>query len=108
MIFELDDIIPFSLRHKGETIRQIIRYDSGYLKDLFLRDERVCFSVECFDELVRLTKNHEDNWEKGRGTGNVFHQLKPYVSPYLFSFDDINLRMINEKRLEVDKDNSIA
>lgn len=40
MIFEIDDIIPFVNRteHVNHTIRQIIRYDSGYLKDLFIND----------------------------------------------------------------------
>ena len=46
MILEIDDIIPFSKRHKNETIRQIVRYDSGYLKDLFLKDESICFSED--------------------------------------------------------------
>lgn len=58
MIFEIDDIIPFINRkeHVNHTIRQIIRYDSGYLKDLFLKDNRVCFSEKCLAELLRLTK----------------------------------------------------
>lgn len=97
MIFELDDIIPFSRRHKGETIRQIIRYDSGYLKDLFLKDERICFSSKCFDELTRLTKGHKDNWEKGNG--NFLTKLKPYGSPYLYDFNDNELLVLNNKRL---------
>lgn len=99
MILEIDDIIPFSKRHKGETIRQIVRYDSGYLKDLFVNDERICFSHESFGELIRLTQNHKDNWEKGNDTGNIFTQLKPYATPYLYSFNDERLRTINEERL---------
>ena len=111
MILEIDDIIPFSKRHKGETVRQIVRYDSGYLKDLFLKDERICFSEECwsvvdadhnkecFSELTRLTQNHEDNWEMGSDTGNIFTNLKPYATPYLYCFDDEKLRTINEERI---------
>ena len=99
MIFEIDDIIPFSKRHKGETIRQIIRYDSGYLKDLFLKDKRICFSMNCYSDLIKLTQNHKDNWEKGNDTGNIFTQLKSYKTPYLFCFNDEKLRKINEERL---------
>lgn len=99
MILEIDDIIPFSKRHKGETVRQIVRYDSGYLKDLFLKDERICFSEDCFRELTRLTQNHEDNWEMGSDTGNIFTNLKPYATPYLHCFDDEKLRTINEERI---------
>lgn len=99
MILKIDDIIPFSKRHKGETIRQIVRYDSGYLKDLFLKDERICFSHESFSELIRLTHNHNDNWEIGSDTGNVFTQLKPYATPYLCNFNNERLRTVNEERL---------
>ena len=99
MIFGIDDIIPFSKRHKGETIRQIVRYDSGYLKDLFLKDERICFSEDCYNDLIRLTQNHNDNWEKGCDTGNVFTQLKSYATPYLYCFNEERLKTINEERL---------
>lgn len=51
MKYNLDDVIEFSQKHSGRTIRQIIRYDSGYLKDLFVRDERVVFSEDCFKDL---------------------------------------------------------
>ena len=89
MTFEIDDIIPFSKRHEGETIRQIVRYDSGYLKDLFLKDRRVSFSATCFDEICKLTKGHTDNWESPQEkTGNVFSQLKPYATPYLYDFSE--------------------
>ncbi len=99
MIFEIDDVIPFSKRHKGETIRQIVRYDSGYLKDLFLKDVRICFSEDCFSELIRLTQNHKDNWEMCSDTSNIFTQLKSYATPYLYCFNDEKLRTINEERL---------
>ena len=99
MIYELDNTIGFSKRHIGETIRQIIRYDSGYLKDLFLKDNRLVFSASCFEELCRLTKGHKDNWEPTSKTSNIFQQLKPYASPYIYDFNDENLKDLNNKRL---------
>ena len=101
MVFEIDDIIPFSIKHKGETIRQIIRYDSGYLKVLFLKDSRVVFSQKCFDELCRLTKGHFDNWEQPKEyTPNIFDSLRTYAKPFLVDFNDEELRRTNQQRLK--------
>ena len=100
MIFDIDDVIPFSKRHKGETIRQIIRYDSGYLRDLFLKDERVSFSRESFAEICRLTQGHYDHWEKpNKETKSIFSQYKSYKSPYLYDFNLGGLEEINNKRI---------
>lgn len=101
MKFEIDDKIPFSKKHENETIRQIIRYDSGYLKDLFKKDTRVVFSEECFKELCQLTAGHIDNWESPEtDTGFVFDKFKRYASPYLYDFNDNKLAALNEQRLK--------
>lgn len=100
MRYNLDDVIEFSKRHPNETIRQIIRYDSGYLKDLFIKDERVVFSEDCFKELCRLTQGHKDNWEDPKEAVGFFPSLKFYKSPYLYDFNDPKLLALNEKRLE--------
>lgn len=104
MIFEIDDIIPFINRkeHVNHTIRQIIRYDSGYLKDLFLKDNRVCFSEKCLAELLRLTKGHFDNWENAE-TKNIFIGIKTYKSPYLFDFNNEVIMKTNKDRLNLTK-----
>ena len=102
MIFEIDDNIPFCNRneHKQHTIRQIIRYDSGYLKDLFTKDKRLVFSLECYKNLMRLTKGHRDNWEKPINKPNsIFNELKTYKTPYLFDFNDSIIESENTKRL---------
>lgn len=100
MIFEIDSIIPFSIRHKGETIREIIRYDSGYLKDLMIKDERVIFSDSCFSEIKRLTSNHFDNWETPSNTKiSIFKKIKTYGRPYLYDFNDNKLEVLNKQRL---------
>lgn len=101
MLFDSIDIpIPFSRRHANETIRNIIRYDSGYLKDLFLNDERVVFSQRCLVELQRLTKGQIDNWEKPDDKcTNIFNSLKSYATPYLFDFNNDEIELINQNRL---------
>ena len=103
MIFEIDDIIPFSNRHKNETIRQIIRYDSGYLKDLMIKDCRVILSSNCFEEIKRLTKGHIDNWETPENYNNrvVFNTLKHYKMPYLYDFNDNELEKLVKERLNL-------
>lgn len=99
MIFDIDDVIPFSKRHKGETIRQIIRYDSGYLRDLFLKDERVSFSRESFAEICRLTQGHYDNWEKpNKETKSIFLSISP-ISPHTYTiliWEGLKKSTINE------------
>lgn len=103
MIFNIDDIIPFCRRdeHLTHTIRQIIRYDSGYLKSLFENDERLVFSLECYDELKRLTKGHWDNWETpSNETNTVFDRLKSYKTPYLYDFNNPDIEKINLNRLK--------
>ena len=82
IIDSLDIIISFSKRHPNETIRNIIRYDSGYLKDLFILNESICFSEQCLDEICRLTKGFRDNWETPKCQSlSIFYKLKSYGTP---------------------------
>lgn len=100
MVLHIDTVIPFSRKYSGKTIREIIRFDSGYLKDLFKKDERLCFSEECFADICRLTAGHKDNWEKpSYPTSNIFHQIKPYGTPYLYDFNDEELIALNKLRI---------
>ena len=102
MVYEIDDKIPFSKRHKEETIREIVRYDSGYIKDLILKNSDFAVSKACFEELAQLTNNHKDNWVKPcNNTSNIFNCLKKYASPYLYDFkkDEKGVKAINEQRL---------
>lgn len=86
MIFlDIDTVIPFSRKYPHRTIREIIRADSGYLKDLFVKDDRVVFSDSCFKEICRLTRGHKDNWETPvKPSLSIFSRLKTYKESYLF------------------------
>ena len=102
MIKSIDEIIPFSRKYPNVTIREILKYDSGYLKDLFIKSNRLCFSKECFDEICRLTAGHKDNWEKPKEKDlPIFSYLKEYGTPYLADFNNEELRKINENRLSL-------
>lgn len=98
-ISSLDAKIAISKRHPNETIREILRYDSGYLKDLFIKDTRIVFSSDCLAEIKRLTSGHKDNWETPK-EGDLFSRLKTYASPYLYDFNDGVIDLINTERLE--------
>ena len=99
-INHIDDVIPFSKKYAGRTIREIIRADSGYLKDLFLKNKRLCFSPECFQEICRLTKEHKDNWEVPTKPGlSAFAKTKTYGVPYLYNFNDQRLLKLNNERI---------
>lgn len=102
LISNIDTKIPFSKRHPNETIREILRYDSGYLKDLFYKDEDIVFTSECLAEICRLTAKHEDNWETPPAKLRLptFSRLKTYGTPYLYNFNDEDIAMLNSLRLE--------
>ena len=101
MIYSIDEKISFSHKYPNETIRDIIRYDSGYLKDLFMKDDRMIFSQQCLLEIQRLTKGHKYNWEKPTTqTPIIFDSRKKYSTPYLYDFNDEQIVKINNTRLE--------
>ncbi|ROT16286.1 hypothetical protein EEL50_03460 [Muribaculaceae bacterium Isolate-105 (HZI)] len=102
LISDIDTKIPFSKRHPNETIREILRYDSGYLKDLFYKDEDIVFTRECLADICRLTAKHEDNWETppAKSGLSAFSRLKTYGTPYLYNFNDEDIAMLNSLRLE--------
>ena len=101
IITSLDVCIPFSQRHPNETIRIIIRYDSGYLKDLFLKNKEICFTEDCLSELCRLTRGFHDNWEKPiNPTSSIFYQVKSYRTPYQFDFNNNIIIEENSRRLK--------
>ena len=101
MIFEIDDIIPFSRCHEGETIRQILRYDSGYIKDLLIKNDQFVLSDKCMQEVRILTRGFFDNWKRPVGkTTNIFHSLKPYTSPYQYDFNNLELIELNNRKLK--------
>ena len=100
LVSSLDIRIPFSKRHPNETIREILRYDSGYIKDLLLKNEHFVFSLECFQEVKILTKGHRDNWIKpSNPTTSIFDSLKSYATPYLYDFNNPELEEFIKTKL---------
>lgn len=100
LVTTLDIRIPFSKRHPNETIREILRYDSGYIKDLLVKNETFVFSKDCFQELKTLTSGHADNWTMPpKPTSSIFDSLKSYATPYLFDFNNPDIEKLNNSKL---------
>ena len=96
MIYNIDDEIRSGGRHRGETIREIARYDSGYIKDRIKKDKSFVISGQCFGELAQITAGHRDNWEKPKSPiKNIFHAIKTYGGPYLYDFNEDKDRVKN-------------
>lgn len=101
-LYNIDDVIEFSKRHRGETIRQILRYDSGYLKDLFVKNDDFVLSDNCFQEILLLTKGAKDNWSKPQQkTSSIFSLCKPYRSPYQYDFNNEDIIALHKHKLSV-------
>lgn len=90
MIYEIDDKFPSygSLKYKGETIREVLQKDSGYVKDLIMKSDDFALSDMCMENAVVITKGHHETWIKPKNPQIVFDRLKPYAVPYGFDFDN--------------------
>lgn len=92
-ILEINDLIPFSKRHKHKTIEQIALTDSGYLKTLFEKNENLIFSEVCFNKLCEITKGQVEK-------PTYFLGSKVYGGEYLFDWNTKpELKSENNRRL---------
>ncbi|MBR1889860.1 MAG: hypothetical protein IJ816_04440 [Alloprevotella sp.] len=96
MIYEINDTFP-SRRYKGETIRQVLQKDSGYIKDLIMKSNDFSLSDECFAEAMQITKGLQESWERPENPKNIFEGLKKYAVPYGFDFNDNAVKDKNNK-----------
>lgn len=99
MIYDIDDIFPSygSWRYKGETIREVLQKDSGYVKDLIMKSDDFSLSDTCMKEAVIITKGHHETWVKPDSPRLIFDKLKPYAVPYGFDFDNDELHKKNKR-----------
>ena len=100
MLYDIDDRFPLrgNWRYKGETIREVLQKDSGYIKDLIRLDDIFALTDECMEEAKRITKGHRDNWKKPENPQTVFEGLKKYGVPYGFDFNDEAIQKINKQK----------
>lgn len=99
MIFEIDDRFPIygNWKYKGETIREVLHKDSGYVKDLIMKRDDFALSDKCFTEAMKITKGHHETWVKPDSPQTVFDELKPYKIPYGFDFYNEEVQEKNRK-----------
>ena len=90
MIYGIDDKFPShgSWRYKGETIREVLQKDSGYVKDLIMKSDHFALTNTCMKEAVMITKGHHETWTKPDNPRFIFDELKPYAVPYGYDFNN--------------------
>lgn len=90
MVYEIDDRFPTygKWKYKGETVREVLHKDSGYVKDLIMKSDDFSLSEQCMAETIQITKGHHETWVKPVNQKTVFDELKPYAVPYGFDFNN--------------------
>ena len=96
MIYSIDDTFP-SKKYKGETIREVLQKDSGYIKDYIMRSDAFALSDECMEKAKIITKGHCDTRVGNKNPDNVFDGLKHYKLPYGYDFNDEVIQEKNRK-----------
>lgn len=99
MIYNIDDRFPNrgDWKYRGETIREVLHKDSGYIKDLIKKNDCFALSDECMDEAKLITREHRDERIRKSNPNNVFDGLKHYKLPYGFDFNDEVIQEKNKK-----------
>lgn len=100
--YSLNNTFPNSgnWKYKGETIEEVLRKDSGYIKDLIKLHPYFCLSEECMLEAQQITKGFYDKWVKPKQMSkNIFESLRVYSKPYDFDFNDEEVIRLNNLKL---------
>lgn len=100
--YNLNNTFPNSgnWKYKGETIEEVLKKDSGYIKDLIKLHPYFCLSEECMFEAQQITKGFYDKWVKPKQVSlNVFESLRVYGKPYDFDLNDKGVARLNNLKL---------
>lgn len=101
MIYTIDDRFPNygKWRYKGETIRDVLQKDSGYVKDLIMKSDSFSLTDECMDEAKLITRGHRDERVRKSNPNNVFEGLIVYGigTPYGYDFNNEEVQTKNKK-----------
>lgn len=101
MIYNIDDCFPNygNWKYKGETVREILHKDSGYIKDLIMKSDSFSLSDICMKEALEITKGNMSVDEKYTMPNTVFDGLKIYASRSPYDFD-LNTQEIQDKNIK--------
>lgn len=100
--YNLNYIFPTygNWKYKGETIEEVLKKDSGYIKDLIKLHPSFCLSEECMVEALKITKGHYDKWVKPTHTSqNIFEDLRLYKAAYDFDLNNEEILKINQSKI---------
>ena len=100
MIYNIDDRFPNrgNWKYRGETIREVLHKDSGYIKDLIKKNDCFALSDECMDEAKLITRGHRDERVRKSNPNNVFEGLIVYGigTPYGYDFNNDEIQKNNK------------
>lgn len=99
--YGLNSIFPSrgSWKYKGKTIEEVLKQDSGYIKDLIKLHSYFCLSEECMLEAQLMTKGFQDKWVKPEKPTTILDNLKTYGVPYDFDFNNDEIIHLNKQKL---------
>ncbi len=95
--WNINDIFPLRWKYQGETIGDVLKKDSGYIKDLIRLHHSFCLSEECMAEAQKITKGFKDEWVKPQNPKTL--NVKIYRIPYGFDFNEEELVKLNQQKL---------
>lgn len=98
MIYDIDDRFHEcgNWKYGGETIREVLHKDSGYIKDLIMKRIDFSLSDSCMEEAKKITKGKKETWKRPSNPKMIFDELKPYAVPYDFDFNNVEVLNKNE------------
>lgn len=100
--YNINDSFPNNgnWKYKGETIKDVLKKDSGYIKDLIKKHKYFCLSEKCMLDAQEMTKGFYDKWTKPeKPTNNIFDSLRVYTAAYDFDFNNEEIVQLNNTKL---------
>ena len=97
--WNINDIFPLRWKYQGETIGDVLKKDSGYIKDLIRLHHSFCLSEECMAEAQKITKGFKDEWVKPQNPKTLLDYAKPYGIPYGFDFNNEEIINFNRQKI---------
>lgn len=96
-IYEIEDRFPklCSWKYQEETVREVLKKDSGYVKDLILLNETFALSEDAFTEAMAMTKGFVDN----RDEETLNDPKKRKKAAYDYDFNDEKIIELNREKL---------
>lgn len=96
-IYELEDRFPklCSWRYQEETVFDVLKKDSGYVKDLIMLNDKFALSESAYEAAKEITRGFTDN----RDEEVLSDTKKVKNTPYDFDFNDEKIQVANNEKI---------